>query len=466
MSEYKKVFLKEAREKAFDLVHRRTIHHNMSKYDVAVHKGKQRWADLDGARERAGYLKHKVLSELDVYLTEFESQFERRGGKVIWAPSARDAIREVLKILKKHDVKKVVKTKSMITEELELNDVLQKYRIESVETDLGEYIVQLAGEHPYHIVTPAMHKSKEDVAALFNEKFDLPVESTPDEITAFVRGKLREVFLSADAAITGANFLVADTGSIALTENEGNGMMSMAFPRIHIAIAGIEKIIPSLRDLDLYWPLLATYGTGQWVTAYNSILSGPRQQGEADGPEEMYVVLLDNGRTDILAMKEQRRALSCIKCGACLNVCPVYRNIGGHTYNTTYTGPIGSVISPHLEGLKELGHLSHASSLCGSCTEVCPVKINLHELLLYNRRDMVKKGISTSTERMVMGGLKRVMLKRSLMNTGSAGVRNALLRRMFKKAWGSDRVLPELAPKSFNQLWEEQRGIKSKQPRK
>ena len=445
--------------------HRKTIQHNMSKYEAAVDRGLDRYTDLEGARERAGFLKHKVLSELDNYLTEFESQFEKRGGRVIWAPTARDAIREILKILKKHEVKTVVKTKSMITEELELNDVLQKYRIEPVETDLGEYIVQLAEEDPYHIVTPAMHKSKEDVAALFHEKFGTPIESTPDEITAFVRSRLREVFLSADAAITGANFLIADTGAIALTENEGNGMMSLAFPRIHIAIAGIEKVIPSLRDLDLFWPLLATYGTGQWVTAYNSIVSGPRQQGEGDGPEEMYVVLLDNGRTDILAMKEQRRALSCIKCGACLNACPVYRNIGGHTYNTTYTGPIGSVISPHLEGLKDLGHLSYASSLCGACTAVCPVKINLHELLLFNRRDIVKQGLTSSSERMMMGGLKRVMLKRSLMNTGSAGLRNALLRKMFRKAWGKDREMPEVAPKSFNQLWEEQRGLRSRQQR-
>lgn len=465
MSEIKKRFLVESREKAFDLDHRRIIQHNMSRYDTAVAEGKARYADLEGARERAGYIRHKAINELDKYLIEFESQFEKRGGRIIWAQNGKDAIREILKVLKKHKVGMVVKSKSMITEELELNDALKKQKIEAIETDLGEYIVQLAGEDPYHIVTPAMHKSARDIAKLFHEKFDLPEESSPQEITAFVRTKLRSLFLEADAAITGANFLVADTGAVALTENEGNGLMALGFPRIHIAIAGIEKIIPSLKDLDLLWPLLATHGTGQWMTAYNSIISGPRQQGENDGPEEMYLVLLDNGRTDILGMKEQRRALSCIKCGACLNACPVYQNIGGHTYNTTYTGPIGSVISPYLEGVRDFSHLSYASSLCGKCTEVCPVKINLHELLLHNRRDAVKKGVPGSGEKLSMYGWKKIMGSRKLMNSGSAGFKHSMMKLFFRKGWGPDRSLPVPAPKSFHDMWEEERGMKAKKAR-
>ena len=207
-------------------------------------------------------------------------------------------------------------------------------------------------------------------------------DSTPQQITAYVRELLREKFFNADIGITGANFLVADIGAVCLTENEGNAMMSMSFPKVHIVIAGIEKLIPKLRDLDLFWPLLATYGTGQNMTVYNSIVTGPRQEGENDGPEEMYVILLDNNRTEILAHKNQRRALGCIRCGACLNVCPVYKSIGGHAYGTTYSGPIGSVITPWMRGMKDFKHLSFASSLCGACTEVCPVKINLHELLV------------------------------------------------------------------------------------
>jgi L-lactate dehydrogenase complex protein LldF len=275
----------------------------------------------------------------------------------------------------------------MVTEEIKLNAFLEKNGVESLETDLGEYIVQLAGQHPYHIVTPAMHMSKEDVAELFTKKFDLKPNSTPEEITSFVRGLLREKFYNAEVGITGANFLVAETGSVCLTENEGNALMSVSFPKVHIVVAGIEKLIPRLSDLDLFWPLLATHGTGQNITVYNSIISGPRQDDESDGPDEMYVILLDNNRTELLGKKNQRRSLTCIRCGACLNACPVYKNIGGHAYGTTYSGPIGSVITPWLAGMKEFKHLSYASSLCGSCTEVCPVKVNLHELLLYNRSD-------------------------------------------------------------------------------
>jgi len=350
-----------------------------------------------------------------------------------------------------------VKSKSMISEEIELNDALEKSGIESVETDLGEYIVQLAGEKPYHIVTPAMHKSKEDIAALFHEKFGISENSTPEEITRFVRQKLRKKFVEAGAGITGANFLIADTGSIALTENEGNGMMTFSFPKIHIVIAGIERIIPSFRDLQLFWPLLASHGTGQHITVYNSIVSGPGQSGEIDGPTEMYVILLDNERTELLKHNQQRRALSCIKCGACLNACPVYKNIGGYTYNTTYSGPIGSVITPQMRGMKEFKHLSFASSLCGKCTEVCPVKINLHELLLYNRYESVKDNYVTSMEKFVQRMAKKGLSNRWMMDLGGGKLKNMLMRMTMKKAWGTRRTLPEFAPKNFKQLWEERR---------
>jgi L-lactate dehydrogenase complex protein LldF len=239
-------------------------------------------------------------------------------------------------------------------------------------------------------------------------------------------------------------------------------MMSISFPRVHIVVAGIEKLIPRLSDLDLFWPLLATHGTGQNISVYNSIISGPRQEGENDGPEEMYVVLLDNRRTELLAHKNQRRALSCIRCGACLNACPVYRNIGGHTYGTTYSGPIGSVISPWMNGMKEFKHLSFASSLCGACTEVCPVKINLHELLLYNRSDSVKEGHTGRMDRFIFKGYKMAMLHPNSMDMVSGKTKNKMMKRFVTRLWGPRRTLPVMAEKSFRQLWEERREWKGK----
>lgn len=455
MTEIYNKFRQDSENKAFDREHRRKLDFNIGRYDEAVKRGKQQYANLELARQRAAAIRYRAIADLEKNLADFESNFERNGGKVIWALDAADALREIETILLNHKAAKVVKSKSMVSEEISLNDHLEKTGIEVLETDLGEYIVQQAGEHPYHIVTPAMHKSKEDVAVLFNEKFGLPVKSTPEDITAYVRKKLREKFFHADVGITGANFIIADTGSVCVTENEGNGLLSMSFPKVHIVVTGIEKVLPSFRNLDLFWPLLATHGTGQYVTAYNSLISGPRQDGETDGPKEMYVVLLDNGRSQLLAQKHQRRALSCIRCGACLNTCPVYKTIGGHAYGTTYSGPIGSVITPWLKGVNEFKHMSFASSLCGSCTEVCPVKINLHELLLYNRNDSVKLKTFTVSEALSMFAWKTIMLNRKWMDFGSPRLKNFVLNKAFSKQWGSRRKMPEVSDKNFRQLWEE-----------
>ncbi len=457
ISEAYNKFVKDSEEKSFDKEHRRKLNFNISKYDIAVIKGKQQYKNIELAKKRAGNIKHRVINNLDKYLIEFESNFTRRGGKVIWASDSEQAMKEIVSILKKYDVKNIVKSKSMITEEIELNDVLKHNKIESLETDLGEYIVQIAGERPYHIITPIMHKSKEDVALLFNEKFGTPQDMTPTEIAGFVRKLLREKFVHADAGITGGNFLIADIGGVVVTENEGNAMMSVSFPKVHIAIVGIEKVIPSIQDLDLFLPLLATHGTGQNITVYNSILTGPRQDGEIDGPMDMYVVLLDNKRTEVLKRKEQRKAMSCIRCGACLNGCPVYKSIGGHAYGTTYSGPIGAVIAPLMNGLDEFKHLSFASSLCGKCTEVCPVKIPLHELLLHNRNDSVKEVNPAMFEKLTMWGWKKVMLNRKIMDFGSVKYKNKVLKLVFSKLWGPRREVPTLAEKSFHQLWKERR---------
>lgn len=453
-------FLEKAESKAFDANHRNTLLSNISKYDKKVAEGKQQFSNLELAKTRAAARKQKAIDNLEKYLIEFEANFIKRGGKIIWAQDAEEAIKEIVLLAKKSNAKMVVKAKSMASEEINLNEAFTKENIQSLETDLGEYIVQLREEAPYHIVTPAMHLTKEEVSKTFHDKKGTPIEYTPEQITTYVRHELRQKYTKAEIGISGANFLIADTGSIAVTENEGNGLMTSAFPKMQIIISGVEKIIPSIFDMELFWPLLSTYGTGQEITVYNTIYSGPKQADETDGPNEMYLVLLDNGRSRILEEAEQRRALSCIKCGACLNACPVYTTAGGHAYGTTYSGPIGSVITPFLDGKEEYKHLSYASTACGKCTDVCPVKIDIHKLLLYNRRDIIKKGGTTKTESWVWYFWKKAMLSRSKMDKGGAKIKNIMLKQFFKKSWGDRRELPQVAPKSFNQIWRERKGIK------
>jgi len=455
MNEIFKAFQQESEGKAFDLEHRRKIKFNIGKYNAAVEKGLSEFSNHEKARDRASYIKQHTILNLDKYLLEFEQNFTKNGGKVIWAQNAEEALQEIQAIFQSKGARSVVKSKTMTTEEIHLNEFLEKQGVEVVETDLGEYIVQLAGQKPYHIVTPAMHMSKKDIAELFANKLRIPLTDDATELTLTARRLLREKYLKADIGITGGNFLIADIGGVAVTENEGNARLSTTFPKTHIAIVGIEKLIPSMQDLGLMWQMLSTSGTGQQVTVYNTIFTGPRKADETDGPEEMYVILLDNGRSDLLADPEKRDALKCIRCGACLNTCPVYKNIGGHTYNTTYSGPIGSIISPQYNGLVNFKHLSYASSLCGSCTSVCPVRIPIHELLLLNREQSVKEGLTYKFEKHGFNLWKKAMLNRSLMNVGSYKIKNIVINMLFRKTWGKRRSNIKLAPKSFNELWKE-----------
>jgi len=449
-------FIARSTVKAEDLDHRKKINFNIGRYNAVVPQGKQQFGELNLARERAKNIKWRAIETLDQQLEDFEASFTRRGGRVIWAENSEQALAEILSICKEKNCRTIVKSKSMVTEELKLNHFLEDNGIESVETDLGEYIQQLDGEPPYHIVTPAMHKSKEDVAKLFYEKLHTKPNLTPEQLTLVAREQLRKKYVQAEIGITGANFLISDIGGIAVTENEGNARLSASFPKTHIVIAGIEKIIPSMTDLGLFWPLLATYGTGQRITVYNTIITGPRQQGETDGPEEMILILLDNGRTNILANPKSRESLYCIRCGACLNACPIYKNIGGHAYGTTYSGPIGSVITPHLRDMGEWKHLSYASSLCGNCTEVCAVKINLHELLLENRYEAVEEGYTSIAEKMAWKVWRKASLNRNLMNMGSAKMKNWVVNKAFK-AWTAHRDSLDFATKTFNQRWKDER---------
>ncbi|HET9825339.1 MAG TPA: LutB/LldF family L-lactate oxidation iron-sulfur protein [Chitinophagaceae bacterium] len=457
MKETASDFIAKSTEKAADREHRQKINFNIGRYNAVVPTGKQQFSDLDLVREKAKNLKWRAIQALDQQLEKFELAVTKRGAKVIWAETAEQACEEVLKICKEKNCRSIVKSKSMVTEEIGLNEFLEKENIESVETDLGEYIQQLDHEPPYHIVTPAMHKSKEDVAKLFAERLGTDPKLTPEQLTLVARKTLREKYTEAEAGITGANFIIADIGAVAVTENEGNARLSCAWPKTHIVITGIEKVVPSLTDLGLFWPLLATYGTGQRITVYNTIITGPRQTGETDGPEDMYVILLDNGRTKILANEKTRESLYCIRCGACLNACPVYKNIGGHTYATAYSGPIGSVITPHLKNMEDWKHLSYASSLCGNCTEVCAVKINLHELLLENRREAVDEGDSPFAERMAWGIWKQAMLRRNYMNMGGSRMKTWMINK-FLSDWKKHRGDIDFPKKSFNQIWKEKFG--------
>ncbi len=456
MGDQQNIFLAKSEVKANDLEHKRKVSFNIKKYNDSVIKGKKQYANLELARQKAKNVKWKTIENLDTYLEQFEKNFTANGGKVIWAETAEEALQAILQICREKNTKQVVKAKSMVTEEIHLNDFLGEHGIDSVETDLGEYIQQLDGEPPYHIVTPAMHKSKEDVARVFHDKLGTEPNLSPSEITMVARRNLRRMYTSAQVGITGGNFLLADIGAVCVTENEGNGRLSTTFPGTHIAIVGIEKLLPSVNDLPLFWPLLATYGTGQQVTVYNTIFTGPRKPNETDGPEEMYVILLDNGRTNLLK-KEVRESMYCIRCGSCLNACPVYKNIGGHAYGATYSGPIGAVITPHLEGMSEFKHLSYASSLCGNCTEVCPVKINIHEMLLENRKLAVEENLNGFQEHAVWALWERAMLSRNLLNLVGPGMKGKVVNKLFKESWVRHRDELHFAEKSFNKMWKERK---------
>jgi L-lactate dehydrogenase complex protein LldF len=446
-------FTHDAEAIAFDLKHRNTIKFNISRYNAAVSKGMARYNNVEAAKSRAAAIKRDVLQNWDKYLLQFESTISSRGVQVLWANDSAEATKLIEQILIENEARLLVKSKSMTTEEIELNETAGRMGCESVETDLGEFIVQVAGERPYHIVTPAMHKSKEDIAKLFNEKFGTPIDSTPEEMAEYVRQVLRKKYTKAQVGVTGANFLIADIGGISVTENEGNALMSTAFPKVHVVIAGIEKIIPKMSQLGLFYPLLAVHGTGQQITAYNTIFTSPRQDNEVDGPEKMIVILLDNGRTTVYNDNEAYEALACIRCGACLNGCPVYKTIGGYTYDTTYSGPIGSVLTPFFRGFKDFSHLSFASSLCGKCVEVCPVKIPLTDILLSNRRKAVEQNLRPNAEKLIMKGFELISSKRIGFDIFPGALKSIVTYPFNFMGWGPKRSMPTFANRSFSQQY-------------
>jgi L-lactate dehydrogenase complex protein LldF len=457
---YAKEFNISAARLTKDLRHRGLIQRALHSYEIKRDESKGRYQNWGEARQAASEIKWEAINHLDRYLQEFITKLEARGTKVHVASTGEQARDYIVSVAKENKARTVIKSKSMTAEEVDLNEALEHADCTVFESDLGEYIVQLRKEKPYHLVFPAMHLTREDISDLFQKELGSEPTNSPEELTMIARRVMRQNYCIADMGISGANFAVAETGMISITENEGNARLTTALPKIHVAILGIEKILPHLEDLALFLPMLATAGAGQALTCYNSLIGGPRQPGEVDGPEQFHVVLLDNRRTELLADAEQRDALHCIRCGACLNVCPIFKNVGGHSYGTTYQGPIGSVITPHLRGLQNWKHLSSASSLCGACTEACPVGINLHHHLLHNRRNAMR-GKPLWWEKILYGGFVFLMRRPALYRiAGRLGSIFFPLHKLVNgtpldplQSWTRTRRFPAPARESFGDYW-------------
>ncbi len=456
-----KKFKVKAKEKTKDLEGRQKFyaatHHSVQARNLVVEKVLN-WESL---RESAHQIKARSIAGLADLLEEFEKNATAHGMKIYWAETEEQACSYILDLARLNRASLIVKAKSMVTEEIGLSHFLEKEGIETVETDLGEFIVQLAGEGPSHITTPAIHKSREDIGKLFAERLGVPYSSDPTHLTGVARDYLREKFLKAQIGISGGNFAIAETGDIVIVTNEGNGRFTTTVPRIHIAVLGIEKVIPRLEDLPTFLSVLPRSGTGQKITSYVSLIRSPRKAGDLDGPEEIHVVLLDNGRSEILADPLMREVLYCIRCGACLNVCPVYQTVGGYTYGSVYPGPIGSAFTPLMSSLEAAKDLPYASSLCGRCSEICPVKIDIHHLLIWLRRKSVNERLSNPIEKLMiqiwLTMMKSEVLYRFISKAGR------LLQPVFLKKdstlrvpiWSKTRDFPTLAPKTFKELWPE-----------
>ena len=416
--------------------------------------------DADAWRRWAEGVKSHTLTHLDRYLEEAEARLLANGAEVHWAADAAQARRIVEDLADRYFVTSVVKGKSMVTEEIDLNPALEEAAIDVYETDLGEYILQLLEEEPSHILGPAIHKSLEQVQKLFAERLDTEPDGDPDTLARAARRVLRDAFIRADMGITGGNFLVAETGTVALIENEGNIRLTTSLPRVHVAVIGIEKLLPRMTDLAGFLQLTARAATGQPIGCFVSLIQGPATHPDDDGPEAVHVVLVDNGRTDVLAHEHAWETLRCVRCGACLNACPVYRQTGGHAYGYVYSGPIGSVLDPGLLGLHESMPLPFASSLCGACEDACPVRIPIPELLLEWRREAQEEGLTPWKERAALKGLATLATRPGLYRMagklgsklGGTPVARAL---PMLGEWADERALPKASKRTFRELWRE-----------
>lgn len=414
------------------------------------------WEDL---RSEARAIKDEVLLHLDQYLEAFVQKAESRGAKVHWARDAAEANDIICNLTIERGARNVVKSKSMTTEEIHLNTALERAGMQVVETDLGEYIIQLAGETPSHIIAPAIHKTKRQIAELFTTELGMPPTDDVGELTSTARSTLRERFANADIGISGVNFGIVETGTIVIIENEGNIRLTTSLPRTHIAVMGIEKLLPRFADLDVFLKLLPRSGTGQALSTYQSFITGTKRNASDEGPDELHIIVLDNGRSRMLDRPVTRQSLACIRCGACLNACPVYQQIGGHAYGSVYPGPIGAVITPQLIGIEKSAQLPYASSLCGACREVCPVKIDIPRLLLHLRGEITARGQAKggAKERLAFKFWAMVMTRPWLYE--KAAVAGRLFQRWVPlQAWTNWRDLRPIEAQSFREQWRQQNG--------
>lgn len=466
-----RTFRRESAAAAADPALRRTVQNAMERIRGRRNERMAELVEPERLQWIGNAIKQTSLQRLPELLEELEGRLTARGVRVHWAETADDANRIVLDIARRRGVTTAVKGKSMAAEETGLNDYLAEHGIEPYEADFGEFIVQIAGQHPSHIVVPAIHMNREEIARLFERKLGTAYTEDVDALTALARRVLREKFQQAGMGITGVNFAVAETGSLCLVENEGNGRMVTTVPPVHVALMGVEKVVARLEDVSPLMRLLTRSATGQPITTYFNWLTGPRAPGEKDGPEEVHLVILDNGRSAIYGDDELRETLDCIRCGACLNICPVYSRIGGHAYGSVYMGPIGKILTPQMAGLKAAGHLAGASTLCGACFEVCPVKIPIPDLLLRLRQEANQpteagqrwlKGAGSKRsfgEAMVWKGWQvlhdrpaayRVFQRLAALLGGHVPERLGPLR-----AWTETRTLPQPARRSLHDLMRE-----------
>ena len=451
MSEPQTIF-KESSALAFDEEHWQKINYSTGCFENNFAKGKENYRNLELEKQRAYTLRNKSLLNTEKLLVDFETHFAENGGKVLWARNADDALTMIFDLIRKEKANAIMRSNSTVLDEIELNGFLERKNIRVVETEVGRFVLQKGQQKSYHPLSPSIHLSKEENNAILTSNFKLKPDSSVKQMVNFVRHEVGVETKDVSICVTGANFLLSDTGGVVLTENEGNILKSTSLAKIHIVVAGIAKVIPNMDDLSVLLPLLSLHSNGQSMSACNSITFGPSTTG--NGPEQMYVILLDNNRSQLLAHETQRKVMSCIHCGACISVCPVYKNIGGYSYGTKHIGPVGTVMAPLMEGLEDFNYLNSACSLCGKCVDICPVKIPLDDLIIENRHlAIMEKTGSTKYESLVKAMIWHCKTRKKM--DGPLFFKKLEMKRLLGPLWGEERPMPEFAAKSFSQQWRE-----------
>ena len=451
MSEPQTIF-KESSALAFDEEHWQKINYSTGCFENNFAKGKENYRNLELEKQRAYTLRNKSLLNTEKLLVDFETHFTENGGKVLWARNADDALTMIFDLIRKEKANAIMRSNSTVLDEIELNGFLERKNIRVVETEVGRFVLQKGQQKSYHPLAPSIHLSKEENNAILTSNFKLKPDSSVKQMVNFVRHEVGVETKDVSICVTGANFLLSDTGGVVLTENEGNILKSTSLAKIHIVVAGIAKVIPNMDDLSVLLPLLSLHSNGQSMAACNSITFGPSTTG--NGPEQMYVILLDNNRSQLLAHETQRKVMSCIHCGACISVCPVYKNIGGYSYGTKHIGPVGTVMAPLMEGLEDFNYLNSACSLCGKCVDICPVKIPLDDLIIENRHlAIMEKTDSARYESLVKAMIWHCKTRKKM--DGPLFFKKLEMKRLLGSLWGDERPMPEFAAKSFSQQWRE-----------